>query len=275
MPPAVPHGWVTGAPDFVGVGAQRSGTKWWYRAITDHPAVQRAPGKELHFFDGYARRQVTEADVVAYHRMLPRPPGLVTGEWTPRYMYDFWTPALLARAAPDAKILVLLRDPWARCRSGIAHEARVFRRELRGRQGAGLAATIAGQALSRSLYAPQLTRLFEVFDRTQVLVLQYERCVVDPEGELRRTYEFLGLEPIGHVPSRLRERVGHSSGAGPPESDVPSWAAPAIARDAAELADLVPEIELERWPSCAPTPQRQPFRRFTQADRLPVTPASG
>jgi hypothetical protein len=273
MPPAVPPGWETGAPHFVGVGAQRSGTKWWYRAITDHPAVQRAPGKELHFFDDYAGRQLTDVDVVAYHGMLPRPPGLLTGEWTPRYMQDPWTPGLLARAAPDARILVLLRDPWARFRSGIAHEARVFRRELRGRRGAGLAATLAGQALSRSLYAPQLTRLFEVFDRAQVLILQYERCVADPEGELRRTYEFLGLDQLDHVPTGLREKVGQSSGAAVRDPGVPRWAATAIARDAAELANLVPEIELHRWPSC--DWPREPFRRFTRADRLLVTPASG
>jgi Sulfotransferase family len=245
----VPAGWVTGPPHFVGVGAQRAGTKWWYRMISDHPAVEPAPGKELHFFDDYADRPFTDDDVLAYHRMLPRPEGLVTGEWTPRYMVDFWTPAMLRRAAPDARVLVLLRDPWARYRSGLAHEMRVFRRELPGPRGAGLAATIADQSLTRSLYAPQIARLLDAFDRAHLLILQYERCVADPEGELRRTYEFLGLEPATHVPVSLRERVGRSSQAPDSDTELPPAAARAIARDAAELAELAPEVELDRWPS--------------------------
>ena len=37
-------------------------------------------------------------------------------------MFDFWSPALLHRAAPDAKLLVLLRDPIERTYSMWQHE---------------------------------------------------------------------------------------------------------------------------------------------------------
>ena len=53
-----------------------------------------------------------------YWRYFPRPDGGVSGEWTPGYLIDFWTPELIARAAPDARVLVLLRDPLERFRSG-------------------------------------------------------------------------------------------------------------------------------------------------------------
>src|SRR5213595_3311651 len=54
--PECPPGWRTGPPDFVGVGAQRCGTSWWYRGtIRSHPQVVRIakPGKELHYFDRF------------------------------------------------------------------------------------------------------------------------------------------------------------------------------------------------------------------------------
>ncbi len=66
----------------------------------------------------------------------------------------------------------------------------------------------ANESLSRSLYSRQLETLLDQFDRSQVLVLQFERCVQDPAAELRRTYEFLGADPVDHVPATLRERVG-------------------------------------------------------------------
>ena len=57
--------------------------------------------------------------VERYHRNFPRPAGGVTGEWTPRYMYDHWSLRLLRRAAPEARILVILRDPIERYRSAL------------------------------------------------------------------------------------------------------------------------------------------------------------
>src|SRR6266581_2247393 len=94
------RGWEVGPPDFVGVGAQRSGTTWWWRLVCDHPRIVPAE-KEFHFFDEYFARQFSEADARAYHRLFPRPSGYLTGEWSPRYMHDFWTPALLRKAAPS------------------------------------------------------------------------------------------------------------------------------------------------------------------------------
>ena len=38
-------------PDFVGIGASRSGTGWLYRAFLHHPHVWVPPIKELHYFD--------------------------------------------------------------------------------------------------------------------------------------------------------------------------------------------------------------------------------
>ena len=139
-PPPRPRDWAIGPPDFVGVGVQRAGTTWWYRLLCDHPSIQRARGKEAHFFDGYFGREFSDSDVEAYHRLFPRPKGSLIGEWSPRYLHDFWTPALLRRAAPEAKILVLLRDPLQRYQSGLRHESR----HSRSRRAAGAASLFRG-----------------------------------------------------------------------------------------------------------------------------------
>ena len=249
LPVRPPRNWTTGAPDFVGVGAQRSGTSWWFRQVTSHPDIAVPWGKERHYFESFWQQEFTDADAVGYRRLFPRQPGVLTGEWTPRYMYDPWTPPLLKRCAPEAKIMIILRDPWERFLSGMAHEGRVLERRLRRANADYLQLMIRGDALRRSLYAGQLDRVLTCFERSQVLVLQYERCVREPEAELERTFTFLGLEvPAG---SMIEQRAGAGRGR---EHSLPAAAADemraTLAADAERLVRIAPEIDLELWPSC-------------------------
>ena len=153
-PPPWPRDWVLGPPDFVGVGVQRAGTTWWYRLLCDHPSIQRTRGKEAHFFDGYFGREFSDLDAEAYHRLFPRPRGSLIGEWSPRYLHDFWTPALLRRAAPEAKILVLLRDPLQRYQSGLRHELAAVDRAVRRGRRPYFGAMSANESLSSQPLQP-------------------------------------------------------------------------------------------------------------------------
>lgn len=245
--PEVPPGYRTGPPDFVGVGAQRAGTSWWWRgAIRSHPGFVRdvKPGKELHFFDRFwDGREIPEDLPEHYARQFPRPEGAITGEFTPRYMHDFWALPLLRRCAPGARILALLRDPLERYRSGITREVR-----MAAEGGWPMEIGIVGDAVYRSLYSRQLERLFELFDRGRVLVLQYERCIADPLGEMQRTQRFLGLEPLTQMPARLERQAGpaRDKDAMPPE--LRDELARRFADDARRTAELCPEIDLSLWP---------------------------
>ncbi len=245
--PDCPPGQETGPPDLVGVGAQRAGTTWWWRgAIRSHPGFTREvkPGKEIHFFDRFWRDEVPADLPEQYARHFPRPAGALTGEWTPRYMHDFWALPLLKRCAPDARILVMLRDPVDRYRSGVAREG-----ARADRLGQPVEIPVVGDAVYRSLYSRQLERLFETFPRERVLVLQYERCLQDPMGQMGRTHEFLGLDPLREMPEDLDRQVGRAR----PKAEVtPEGHSELVARlapDARRTAELCPEIDLSLWPS--------------------------
>ena len=236
-PPDCPSGWSVAAPDFVGVGAQRCGTTWWDGLVADHPGVCRPPGavKELHFFDRFVATPVPDSIAADYARWFPRPPGLLAGEWTPRYMLDFWTPRLLARCAPAAKLIVCLRDPVERFRSGMTLDPAMAVHVLRG------------------LYHVQLVRLLAHFPREQILVLQHEACLDDPARELRRTYRFLGLTPEGYHPPGLRRRINSSDPRAKPtlSAEVRDDLAAFLLTDLLALAADFPEIDLDRWPAFA------------------------
>ena len=243
-PPQVPDGWATGPPHYVGLGAQKAGTSWWNRLIQEHPDVVDAGGqaKELHFFDRSWETPFGEADARRYEAYFPVPPGKVAGEWTPGYLIDFWTPELIARAAPEARVLVLLRDPVERFRSGLTHQLATSRAPLGHRDIQG--------AFQRGLYAPQLRRVLAAFPREQVFVGQYEACRADPAIQLARTYRFLELPPHELDPAAFRGEVNPTTR----EKFEPSAALltallDGYARDMAQLQELVADLDLSLWPS--------------------------
>ena len=243
QPPETPAGWVPAPPDYVGVGTARSGTTWWDSLVGSHHRVSKPAStpKEVHFFDGLWPGDLSGDDVARYHAFFARPSGHLSGEWTPGYMLDVWTPALLHHAAPQARLLVLLRDPVERFRSGRTLAENRF-------TVGSTARAAANAAFNRGIYADQLLRLWAAFPREQVLVLQYERCVADPAGELRRTYEFIGLEP--EIPAELdvAGRVNESRG---PKVTLSAWQEDQLVRRYApeneRLAALVPELDLGLW----------------------------
>ena len=242
--PKCPPGWTTAPPDFIGVGATRSGTTWWHELIIHHPRVTLAPGsqKELYFFDVQWKTDLAEHDIARYNSYFPRPPGCIAGEWTPDYMYHTWVPPLLRRVAPDAAILVGLRDPVERYLSEIRHWLTLG-------LDSKILGTVSDVAQFRSYYAYPLLRLLEYFPRDRVLILQMERCELEPESQLRRTYEFLGLEDVDFVPDVVRRRVNTTSR----DVEVPSplllVPEAGFRRDAQLLREIEPELDLSLWPS--------------------------
>ena len=169
-------------PDFVGLGALHCGTTWWFDLLTAHPRIDRQLGKDRDggFFAPFAEQPMREADVERYRARFAQRPGAIAGEWGGRYLSDVWVHPLLARVAPNARLLVLLRDPIERYLTVLA----------RAGEEANHMAAVAHQAR----YGSQLRSLLRFVDRDRLLVLQLERCRADPAGEMQRTLAFLGIE---------------------------------------------------------------------------------
>jgi hypothetical protein len=243
LPPACPPGWQTGPPHFVGLGAQKAGSTWWFRLITAHPDVHmdEALRAELHFFDQFTQRWPTPADIARYHRFFPRPGGGITGEKTPEYLTEYWVPTMLREAAPDAKLVVLLRDPIERYRSAGA---------LTHRAGDAADRDIEVDLFYRGLYGHHLARFLDVFPSEQVLALQYERCVQDPADELARTYRMLGLAPHALPPDELT-RARNVTRA--PKAEIHGARLRMLQSqyepDVVALTKLVPDLDLALWPN--------------------------
>jgi hypothetical protein len=249
--PDCPPGWRTGPPDFVGVGAQKAGTTWWFKLIEAHPRVHAIPDQrpELHFFDRYLEGWPEPADIERYHRFFPRPDGYLAGEKTPNYMACHWVPRMLHEAAPGTRPIVLLRDPIARYVSGRTHDdARMTRVQGGGRDAADDVRWVS-DAFAKGLYAQQLDWLRSAFSDDRILVLQYERCVRDPAGQLARTYAFLGL-PLHEPPAEELVRPRNVTrrdklDLAPQRREL---LVEAYRADVARLSGMVPDLDLSLWP---------------------------
>ena len=241
-PPPVAPGRVTGLPDFIGVGAQRSGTTWWFQLLTSQPAIHHERGlrKERHFFDRFYESTPSEADVETYTNWFPRPPGKLVGEWTPSYMHHFWVPPLLALVTPEAKLVVMLRDPLARYRSGLTWEMHY---------GSLARFSYVDDAFAMGMYGAQLERLRAAVAPSNILVLQYERCLVDLTNQLRRTLEFLGIDD---APKVIEREVNVSVGS---KVEMPRHVHEELvaryAPDVRALLTMAPEIDVDLWPGMA------------------------
>lgn len=245
------------APDFVGVGTQKSGTSWWAALIEEHPGVSlnRFGRKEMHYFTHFLEQPLTDEAIHTYVAAFARSPGQLCGEWTPNYMASPYTIGLIKQAVPDAKILVMVRDPIARYESGYNHE---FKRRYGGIIGPRIRMSVVKQYALRKesiwngMYGAQLEVVLDHFPREQVLVLQYERCRDEPETEIARTYRFLGLDD-SYQPNGLTRSVNLQRRVVERLSDESREKLATLYRpDVERLANLVPDsIDLERWPAFA------------------------
>jgi hypothetical protein len=254
-PPDAPPDWPQGPPDFVIIGAQKSGTTWWQGLLEGHLEIHRPhlQRRELHFFDHFWDRWPTPEQLELYGRYFPRPPGSLIGEKTPGYLYQPWVAPMLKAAAPEVKLIVLMRDPVERYISNLGLLKRAG--ALKGEVGAGDLGTREHrvvEAMERSRYATQLDWWLEHFPRERFLLLQYEQCVADTQAQLDRTHAFLGLreqkasvQEIARARKKAREHVTlPASGR--------AWLGRYYADDVHRLVELMPDLDLSLWPGIPP-----------------------
>lgn len=207
-------------PQAVILGAQKSGTSSLHYYLVQAPGVTAPLRKEVHYFDLDRARGETWYRA---HFGLAGKPG-VNLDSSPYYLFHPAVPARLRALLPDARLIVLLRDPVRRAYSHYWHERDKGRETLEfeaaieaepGRIEVDHARLASGEIetssahqhfsyLARGRYAEQLERWLELFPRERLLVLRFEDLVRDPLGVLNSTLEFLALPPAGSV--RLEAR---------------------------------------------------------------------
>ena len=184
--------------DFFIAGVQKAGTTALDAILRQHPSIQMARRKEVHFFDDEAV-DWNAPDYTVLHREFDwSDPDRIRGEATP--IYNYWPNALerIARYNPKAKLVICLRHPVFRAYSNWKMETK------RGNDTLSFASAIREgrerftgvhrifSYVERGFYAPQVRRAKELFER--VHVLRTDKLWRVPEVEMARLAGFLGVD---------------------------------------------------------------------------------
>jgi Sulfotransferase family len=214
-------------PDFFIAGVPKAGTTALHSALAKHPCLYMSPVKEPKFFltDGPPPAEGGPGDTKTYREHVwrradyealfaPAPAGALRGESTPFYLYNRDAQRRIKALIPDARLIVVLRDPVERAHSNWTHlwsagldpegdflKACALEEE---RAAAGWADFWRYTGLGK--YGEQLRDLYTLFGRDNVLVFRYKEMLADPARALDRVCAFLGV-PAGVLDELPRENV--------------------------------------------------------------------
>ncbi len=225
-------------PTFFLAGAPKAGTTSLYNYLGQHPEIYLSPVKEPGFFASkeleawesekmraavernrhalrdYVRGPMSEPldrglalEWDTYLQLFRHARGeLALGEGSVVYFWAPSAPAAIRERVPDAKFVVVLRDPAERfvshCLATVWAEPRWTVRE---RFEAAIARRDEwGPTLDAGCYATNLRRFFAHFPRENVRVHLYEDFRADPRAVLRDVFRFLGVRVDHPIDLRVR-----------------------------------------------------------------------
>lgn len=172
-------------PDFIFLGASKSGSSWLHNYFARHPDIFVPTAKDIYFFKDYY-----DKGTGWYEGFFdPAKPGQVAGEICHDYLHNPEAIARIAADYPQAKLICSLRQPVDRVISTYLYAAR------HGLVGPDLAEHVKTHRgmFSEGCYADDLERVYAHFPREQVLVFLYDDLLDNPEALARRITDFLGV----------------------------------------------------------------------------------
>jgi len=231
--------WPSLAPSYFIVGPEKTGTTTLEALLSQHPQVISPPRKELRFWGNEYERPPEVYD--AYFPPLAADTGFVTGDASPNYLHVPRAAAGVAARYPQAKAIVMRRDPVARSYSHFQMmrrrhgETRTFEEvideELR-LVGPSAPLTLDeiparhGTYLMPSAILPYLRMWINALGAERVIVIDSDYFGSDQQATLDLVHAQLGLEP-----ARLRDERARNVGSYEPmqvasEARLRAWFAP-------------------------------------------------
>ena len=219
-------------PTFLCLGTQKGGTTTLHNLLAQHPQVFLPACKEVHYFSLHDRQPLSW---YAEHYRAAQP-GQRCGDITPYYLFHPRAPEMIRQVLPQAKLIVLLRDPVERALSQVFHARRL------GFEPLELEAALAAEPerladaeerlmepgstyyshqkhsyVSRSRYEEQLQRYAALFPERQLLVLRSEDLFQATELSWQRIQTFLELDALPLPAFLERANAGRGEAKAVPE----------------------------------------------------------
>ena len=198
-------------PNFIIIGAMKSGTTSLYNYICDHPSVISAEYDEIGFFDSNYHLGLNW-----YRSLFPTKKQLksleqkegqgITGEDTPFYFWNEEAANRIKDILPNVKLIIILRNPINRAYSEYHDKIQSGRitksfeeyihselEDLKKNSPPPSKCNEDDSMLLRGIYSEQFEIWTKIFSRKQIIVLQSEQLLEKPQKVLNDICYFLGL----------------------------------------------------------------------------------
>jgi Sulfotransferase domain len=194
-------------PNFLIVGAAKSGTTSLNYYLDQHPEIGMLPEKEANYFIEHRWRPNTLEE---YEAMFACCEGKkAVGESPARCLYDPDAPRKIKKTLPGVKIIIILRNP-----ADMAHS--LWGHLVRNGEKLSFKAALAKEPkrlsdplfktssnnwhgdyyyFHRALYYEQVKRYIDLFGREMVKVLIFDDFKKDPVAACREIFQYLGVKP--------------------------------------------------------------------------------
>jgi hypothetical protein len=211
QPPVTPREFTCRLPNFLIIGGMKCGTSSIGHNLHEHPQIHMARGGyEVHFFDK-ARNYKQGMDWYRSH--FPEQDGIIAyGDKTPTYA-DLPNLPRIRAALPDAKLIMILRDPVSRFQSHYNYiqrpkvkeevrllHAREFKIEHLEEP------SFDKRILDRGFYDEQLEKIFALYPRSQVHVAFLDDFKKDERQAYGQILDFIGVHRVPLEIKRFNEQ---------------------------------------------------------------------
>jgi hypothetical protein len=201
-------------PNFLIIGAAKSGTSSLYMYLKQHPEIFMSPVKEPHFFSFDAKSKMTQGpgdpirkaitDYKHYVHLFDNVSNeKAIGEASTSYLYRPEAPRRIHNLLPDIKLIAILRNPVERAFSAYMHVVRDGRETAPNFQEA---LSLEPQRItdnwdpiwhftSVGFYYEQLSRYYAIFQQNQIKIFLFEELLTTQQALLESIFRFLGVNP--------------------------------------------------------------------------------
>ena len=202
-------------PNFFIIGAPSCGTTSLHYYLQQHPQIFMSKLKEPHFFS-FSDKQFKEINIgnTSYKELIVNSleeyeslfaevsDELAVGEASASYIYSVETPKRIKECLPQAKLIVILRNPvdraysnYIRCiRNG--HESIKNFRDALEQEPIRIQNNWAPKWFykTKGFYYEQLKRYFDYFPKEQIMVCLHDQLTNQPELLIKNIFDFLEVD---------------------------------------------------------------------------------
>lgn len=185
-------------PDFLIVGAQKSGTTTLYDILNNHPEVNMSKTKEINFFTSEKK---FSKGLSYYSTFFDKSIGnqKIMGEATPGYMNYYGVAEKIYDSLGDIKIIMILRDPIKRAYSQYWDNRRHLKENMSENKIVSkyLSSTYNSSSrgyFSRGVYIKYIEDYLRFFSRENIHIIIFENFIKNPRDVILELYDFLGID---------------------------------------------------------------------------------